>query len=231
MPTRPRRHQLRNSLIYHAYNRSNNRVPIFIKDEDYQHFLTLLREYCARFILRMYHWVIMSNHFHILFEIKNPEEISPFMAGLERAYTHYHHSRYHESGLLWQGRFKLQPVQKERYLIACGRYIERNPVRARITQAAADYHWSSASYYCTGVNDNLTYADPTYVNFGPDAGLRQSSYRQFLQNFDTEKEKMFRSCVNPVGNRSFIGKLQLSRGRYVGRRKGGYYRGIRSITC
>lgn len=60
----------------------------------------------------------MSNHYHLALELDKPEEISSFIAGLQRSYSCYHHRTYGTSGFLWQGRFKLQPVQKDIYLPA-----------------------------------------------------------------------------------------------------------------
>jgi len=174
----------------------------------------------------------MINHFHLLFRIKEPEKLSRFMAGLDRAYTHHHHNSYRGSGLLWQGRFKLQPVQKERYLLTCGRYIERNPVRAGIVSKASDYTWSSALFYCSGVYDGLTCEDPLYAGFGSTPQLRQASYTNFLQDFDMQEENAFRDWDKIAGDHAFAGKVIYREGRHIGRRKGGYCRGIRSLfTC
>ena len=132
MPSYAGKHQLSCSLLYHIYSRSNVRQPIFHEARDFSHFMRLLQHYAKAFDMSIYHWVIMSNHYHLLLEILEPEKISHCMAGLGRAYTHYYHKTYSTAGYLWQGRFKLQPIEKESYLLACGRYIERNPVRVGI---------------------------------------------------------------------------------------------------
>jgi putative transposase len=220
MPSYPRKHQLTNSLVYHVFNRSNARVPIFNLEGDCYHFIKLLKDYSNRFNLKVYHWVIMSNHYHLLFEIEEPENISKLMAGLNRAYTHYYHKAYFTAGFLWQGRFKMQPVQKERYLIACGRYIERNPVRANIALEAQDYQYSSAGFYCFGKSDGLTVEDPMFMQFGLEKVKRQAAYAEFLRNFDTEEERSLANLDTPQGDKSFIQKLVKEYGRYMPRRRG-----------
>jgi putative transposase len=162
----------------------------------------------------------MSNHYHLLLEIEEPENISKLMAGLNRAYTHYYHKAYLTSGFLWQGRFKLQPVQKEKYLIACGRYIERNPVRARIVLEAQDYFYSSARFYCLGQLDTITSEEPAFVEFAKEPLQRQMAYRDFLCNFDTEEESSFANLSNPQGDKEFIRRLIRDGGRYLPRRRG-----------
>jgi len=124
MPAYARKHQLGLSLVYHIYNRSNGRIPIFKKREDFIYFMELLKRYSSRFDLKIYHWVIMSNHYHLLLALEQPKQISRVMAGLSKAYSCYQHKIYFAAGFLWQGRFKLQPVQQDSYLAACGRYIE-----------------------------------------------------------------------------------------------------------
>lgn len=50
-------------------------------------------------------------------------------------------------GHLWQGRF-FSSALDEMYLWAAVRYVERNPVRAKIVDRAEDYRWSSAAGHC-----------------------------------------------------------------------------------
>lgn len=44
---------------------------------------------------------------------------------------------------LWEIRYKSSPVETERYLLACARYIELNPVRANMVARPEAYEWSS----------------------------------------------------------------------------------------
>ena len=220
MPYCARKHQLQNSLVYHVYNRSNARVAIFNSGDDYLYFIKLLIEYAARFKVNIYHWVIMPNHYHLLLELEESAKLSKFMAGLNRAYTCYHHRVYFTAGFLWQGRFKLKPIEKEQYLLACGRYIERNPVRAGMVCEAKDYSYSSAKFYCLGQADNLTKEDPCFKEFGQDIVQQRKSYAEFLLNFDTEQENYFADLNKPLGSKEFISKLVKENGRYVPKRRG-----------
>lgn len=220
MPSYPRTHQLKNSLLYHVFSRSANRITIFNQEEDYRHFLGLLKNYQIKFKLKIYHWVIMPNHYHLLLEINEPVEISKFLAGLSRAYTHYHHKNYSTSGFLWQGRFKLQPIQKERYLTACARYIECNPVRADIVAKAEDYCHSSAQFYCCGLNDGITVEDPLFLQFGNERAQRKAAYCKFLSVLDGQEEKLFIDTETPCGSKEFLKKLVKEKGRYLPRRRG-----------
>lgn len=220
MPTNSRKHQLQQSFIYHVYNRSNARIPIFNRTEDFIHFMNLLEKYSFNFALKIYHWVIMSNHYHILLELKEPKCISKVMAGLSKAYSCYYHLVYGTVGFLWQGRFKSQPVQKEFYLIACARYIERNPVRSGICSEAYEYPYSSARYYCLGDKDSITTQDPCFEAFGINMLSRSDRYRDFLRSFDQEVEKAFATLEHPAGNEVFRRSLVREHGRYTSKRSG-----------
>ena len=220
MPSCARKHQLTRSLVYHVFNRSNASLPIFREEPDFQHFMKLLREYSISFKLSVYHWAIMNNHYHLLFEVEEPETISRCMSGLARAYTHYYHRVYKTNGFLWQGRFKLQPVEKESYLFACGRYIERNPVRAGIVIEADRYPYSSARFYCLGLSDGITVEACSYKDFGVEITQRRNKYQEFLRDFNAEEETLFKNIENPAGSREFTKRLIKEHGRYMPRRRG-----------
>jgi len=220
MPAYARKHQLSNSLIYHVFNRSLNKKIIFNAQNDYFHFRKLLREYCREFKLLLYHWVIMPTHYHLLLESENPEKISKFMAGVNRAYTHYHNKVYSSSGFLWGGRFKSQAVQKERYLITCGRYIERNPVKAELINEAQAYLHSSAGFYCNGTPDDLTTEDAFYLEFGKDIETRRKAYTQFLKDFNADEEELFANLEEPLGDINFIKRLRKQNGRFMPKNEG-----------
>ena len=213
MPPRARRHQLTGSLVFHAYNRTNNRAPLFRAGEDYAYFIGLLRRYTESSLLSIYHWVLMRTHFHLLLEIADPRRISSFMAGLDRAYTHYHHRVYQTSGLLWQGRFGLQPIQIERYLLACAGYIERNPVRAHYVAHAWEYPYSSARLHCLGIPDPVTVEAPIWERFGADAAQRMAGYISYLCDSDADEERLFRANPDPAGDDDFRGRIGIIGGR------------------
>lgn len=207
MPSYARRHQLEKSLIYHIYNRSHRRERIFERKEDFEHFTDLLHRFKENFAVKIYHWVIMSNHYHLCLELDNPETISRGMSGLQKAYTHYYNRTREVRGYLWESRFKSQAVEGQKYLTVCGRYIERNPVRARMVQEASQYPYSSVGYYCLGIEDGITDADLFYDEFGDRTQDRQKGYTTYLGSFDGEEESLFREMIRPIGSQAFKARL------------------------
>lgn len=219
MPGIARKHQLAGCLLYHVYNRSNAKSTIFKDPPDKMFFKTLLVSYLGRFSAHVYHWAIMPNHYHLLLEIDDPENMSAMMAGLHLAYTKYYHRKYQSAGYLWQGRFKMQPIQKEDYLLACGRYIERNPVRKGLVHSAQEYEFSSAGFYCFGANDGVTETDCYFENFGCDEKQRREEYIQFLGGFDFRVDQNLLSG-EPLGSEEFKRKLVCKQGRFFPRGRG-----------
>lgn len=131
-------------------NRGYNREVVFAGDEDHRYFLELLDRYRQRFAVKLHHYCLMSNHFHLLVQCAEPRELSAWMAGLLRAYVYYSHRRTGFVVYLWQGRFKSPAVAIEEYFLSCARYIERNPVAAGIAAEPWSYPWSSAAAYAVG---------------------------------------------------------------------------------
>lgn len=217
MPSSARTYQLTQSLLYHIYNRGNAKKEIFHCVEDYKHFIRILTTYSLRKNLKIYHWVIMPNHYHLLAELANPKEISSVMAGIGRAYVHYYHRKYQSAGHLFQGRFKSQPIEKESYLLACGRYIERNAVVAGLSLSAQKYAFSSAAFYVYGKDDSLTKEDPLFFSFGERLSERREKYNEFLRSFNQQEEDVFDSLEYPCGSIEFQSRLIREKGVFLPR--------------
>ncbi len=129
-PRAARRWQWTEAACYHVLNRGHARETVFHDDEDRAHFLKLLARYRDRFDLRLYHYCLMDNHFHLLLQLAQADRLSRVVAGLLVSYWHPYRRRYGLVGHLFQGRFKSPAVEAETYLLSCGRYVERNPLGA-----------------------------------------------------------------------------------------------------
>lgn len=217
MPYLARTYQIGQSLLYHIYNRGNAKKDIFHDEEDYRYFVSILSAYSDKNKIKIYHWVLMPNHYHILAEFEMSKSISSVMAGMARAYVHYYHRKYQSAGHLFQGRFKSQPVEKEAYFLACGRYIERNPVSAGLSAVAEEYPFSSAPFYIYGKDDHLTREDPFLNTFGGSPAQRQGGYAQFLRNSDQGEERKFGNLEQPCGSEEFMRRIVKERGVFVRR--------------
>ncbi|MFZ1019362.1 MAG: transposase [Minisyncoccia bacterium] len=133
---------------YHIYNRGNSKQKIFLDIEDYNHFIKLLylcnsiksitcrdiskntydfdREETLVFIGA---WCLMPNHFHLLIKEKTENGISRFMQKISTAYSMYFNKKYKRTGGLFEGKFKSQYVDTDRYMKYLFSYIHLNPIK------------------------------------------------------------------------------------------------------
>jgi len=167
---------------YHVITRGNNGQPVFHGNPDFQHYLQLLSGYLEEYRLKLYHFVLMPNHVHLVLEVDLGKALSKAMLGLNLSYTWYYRKRYRYTGHLWQGRFKSLLIDRDSYLLECGRYVELNPVRAGLATSPDRYAWSSFRAYAEGVEYSfLALAHhPLYVTLGASSREQQERYRQFV---------------------------------------------------
>jgi putative transposase len=155
-PLRP----IDDGLIYHVINRGNNRQNVFRKQADFAAFLTALGELKERKPFELYGYCLLNNHFHLLLRPKG-DTISRIMQSLLVSHTQRYHRHYSSGGHVWQGRFKSPVIQSDEHLLTVLRYIEANPLRAKIVKRADDYRWSS--YQTHGLGAVAELLDPLLV--------------------------------------------------------------------
>jgi REP element-mobilizing transposase RayT len=132
--------------LYHVLSRGNGRRDIFLSDDDWSLFLSLLEELSDRFDIEIFAYVLMGNHYHILLRTLNAN-LSKAMQWFGTAYTRKFNISNHQSGHLFQGRFKSILVENDAYLLRLSCYIHRNPLRAGMVERLSEYRWSSYRYY------------------------------------------------------------------------------------
>lgn len=177
--TRPLRIELENSL-YHITARGDRRDWIYRSDSDRLTWLSLLGETCARFNFSVHAFCQMTNHFHILLETVNGE-LGRGMCHFNGTYSRYFNRAHGLVGHVFQGRYKAILCQSERYLQELARYIELNPVRARIVRNPDDWTWSS--YRATlGMVDAppWLHSDALLLRFGKNQFEARDAYRAFV---------------------------------------------------
>jgi len=123
----------------------------------------------------------MTNHIHLLAQLEQGNDLPKLMQYLLFEYSRWYRKQTNYMGYLWQGRYKSPLIESESYLLECGRYIERNPVRAGLVPDAKDYLHSSYRYYAFGETDSLVDEDPYYAYLGPDPKMRQQHYQDFVK--------------------------------------------------
>src|SRR3989338_1267021 len=178
MPRRPR--DLLDEGYYHLIARGNNRLFIFSVPGGFEMFDELLRRSKEKYEWKLFHYCLMSNHVHLLGQISTGEELPKLMQYLLFEYSRWYRKDNEYVGHLWQGRYKSELIGRESYFLECGRYIERNPVRAKVVNRFEDYLWSSYRHYAFGSADALIDDNPYYCELGNDGLSRQKNYRDYV---------------------------------------------------
>ena len=166
MPRPPR--QLVDGSYYHLIARGNNRLFVFALPEGFVHFTHLLGQAKAKYPAQLFHYCLMTNRLHLLVRMESGAELPKFMQFLLLGYSRWYRTKAEYVGHLWQGRYKSPLITQDSYFLECGRYIERNPLRAGIVERTEEYPWSSYRHYALGEQDPLLDDDPYYLHLGPE---------------------------------------------------------------
>lgn len=171
--------------IYHVFNRSIAKQPIFINQKDYQRAINVLNYYIyerprLRFshfnrlsteekykflgelksnpkILEIFAYCIMPNHVHFLLKGIKENSIQIFMGNFQHSYSKYFNIKYKRSGSLFQSRFKAVRIETDEQLIHVSRYIHLNPTSSFLIkpELLSEYNWSSFKDYMNGKVDGV----------------------------------------------------------------------------
>ena len=177
--------------VYHVTCRGNERKSIYKDDKDRKTFLEILAASSKIYNIKIYSYVLMSNHFHLLVETPLGN-LSEFMRHINITYTRTYNVRHKRAGNLYQGRYKSILVDKASYLSMLSRYIHLNPVKTKSMKGRTEnekkqylkkYKWSSLAGY-TDERKVLGFVDYTFIldEYGGDNNNGRTAYRDRIYN-------------------------------------------------
>lgn len=167
----------------HIVQRGHDRSPVFLCEKDYCYYLQNIREARGILDIEVFAYCLMTNHVHLLLmPTGRVDDVSAFMRILAGRQTRFLNTKERRSGTLWEGRFKSSLIDSEAYLMACYRYIELNPVKARMVSAPEDYRWSSYRQNAGLASDVWLDRHPVFLSLGKSSASRSSEYRALVQS-------------------------------------------------
>lgn len=203
-------------LPHHVSQWGNRRDQVFFDDDDYRAYLTLVGLAARRAGTQIWSYCLMPNHVHFIMVPDQADGLRATFADAHRRYTGRINTRLQQTGHLWQGRFS-SAVLDERHLLAAARHISLNPVRASLTESAADWPWSSTRALIEGRDDAVVVSGPMRERVG--------DFGAFLAGpEDVEAVKALRrsySTGRPVGADDWIAQLEALTARTLAPRKRG----------
>ncbi|MFW6107011.1 MAG: transposase [bacterium] len=202
---------------HHVTQRGNRRMETFFCDEDYEEYLALMAASCSRLGVEVWAYCLMPNHVHLIAVPSTADGLARAIGEAHRRYTRRINFREGWRGHLWQERFASFPMD-EVWLMRAARYIELNPVRAKLSRAPWRWKWSSAAAHAAGKNDALVKADPLLKRAG-------CGWKDFLAGgLDPDEAELLRRherTGRPLGAGRFIERLERALGRTLRRQKPG----------
>ncbi|MBV9548654.1 MAG: transposase [Alphaproteobacteria bacterium] len=201
---------------HHVTQRGNRRQKVFFGEEDYLAYRALLAESCAAARVAVWAYCLMPNHVHLILVPRDKDGLRAALADAHRRYSRAVNFRENWRGYLWQGRFASFPMD-ENYLLAAARYIELNPVRARLVERPRDWPWSSARAHLAGRDDELVQVAPLLERVG--------GWKAFLgEKLDGAAREAIRASERtgrPLGSAAFVRRLEKKLERPLARQKPG----------
>ena len=191
-------------------------METFFAEDDYRKYLYLMAEWCNRCEVQIWSYCLMPNHVHLIAVPEWEDGLRRAIGEAHRRYTRYINFQKGWKGHLWQGRFASFPMD-ERYLTCTARYIELNPVRAKLVKRPEDYKWSSAKAHLQGENDILVKVDPLSAIVGNWQDLLDTELSEEDRNSIRQHERTGR----PMGSEDFLSRLEQMTGRVLKRQKPG----------
>ncbi|MBI4739363.1 transposase [Candidatus Woesearchaeota archaeon] len=203
-------------IPHHVTQRGNRRQKTFFCDEDYRFYIDLLADHCRRFGVEIWAYCLMPNHVHLIAVPDAQDSLAQAVGETHKWYTRKINFREGWRGHLWQGRFASYALD-EQHLLACVRYIERNPVAAKIAVEPGDYPWSSARAHLLKRDDKLVKTEPLLSMI--------ENWQEFLEEpISPEQEKIMarhEQTGRPLGEHGFISRIENILGRTLRKGKPG----------
>jgi putative transposase len=205
------------NLPHHIVQRGHNRCPVFVSDHDRLVYLETLEEFRDELGIKVYAWCLMTNHVHL---VVDPGAVGANLGLLMKRLAGRHTRRINRlegrTGTAWEGRYKCSPIESDRYLLACTRYVELNPVRATMAAAPGDYRWSS--YRAKVGLEPLGWLDldPCFRALAPTLERQQSLYRDWVDaGIQATELQLIRNAVQRsqlTGSEPFALEIELRTG-------------------
>jgi putative transposase len=183
---------------YHLYNRGVNKQDIFLEPEDRFYFLSLFERHLSNedesdshkrpftkfdTEVELIAFCLMSNHFHLLCYLKEPEGLIHLMRSVMTAYTMYFNKKYRRTGGLYEGIFLASRITNDAYLWHVSRYIHLNPMDTG--QDFRQYPYSSIDYFVG--NRHASWLHPEKL---VQTASEKDQYLEFVSDYQTMHQDM-----------------------------------------
>ena len=205
----------------HVVHRGVNRAACLWEDSDREFYLGLLQEHLPGSACELHAYVLMTNHVHLLFTPYEENGAARLMKAVAQRYSQRCNRRRHRTGPLWEGRFRSSVVDSGGYSLNCHRYIEENPLRARMVGHPAEYRWSSFRANALGLPCPFLTVHRSVSLLAKDPWARRIGYRALFDTPQAEHEiELIREAIRSgaaTGSPQFVEYVAAVMGRQAPR--------------
>ena len=184
---------------HHVTQRGNYQKEIFEETNDFRQYLFYLKEYSEKYHIDILAYCLMRNHIHIIGIPHDKESLGMVFNTLTMRYSQYVNRKIKSCGHVWQGRY-FSCVMDEIHLYRAIRYVERNPVRAKMVNSALNYEWSSARIHAGMQNEG-------FIALGKSFDMSAKEWKAYLHEEDnamTDEMRLKTKRGLVVGTETFI---------------------------
>jgi putative transposase len=203
-------------MPHHVTQRGNRKQDVFLTDEDWFTYKALLAKACAKHSVECIAWCLMTNHVHLILRPATADGLRAVLASVHTTYSQRINLREKTVGHLFQGRFASYAMD-DAHLLAAIRYVENNPVKARLVDEAGDWRWSSARSHIQRKPDGLTCETELTTHY--------PHWREMLsQGWEAGADEAIESSLQaglPVGSAKWLHQLASDSGNSLIRRARG----------
>ena len=168
------------NIPQHVIQRGNNRQACFKGVSDRATYYMYLARFSKAFGVNVHAWVLMDNHSHLLVTPQEKDTLPTFMNALSEGYAQYYNAKYNRTGKLWEASYRTCLVETEPYFLECQRYIELNPVMARLVSHPDNFQWSSYGSHARGMKTRFHQPHKCYLALHHEESVRRLRYQQFV---------------------------------------------------
>jgi putative transposase len=198
-------------LPYHVTHRGNQRAAVFTAIDHYRDYLSGLERYSRRFGMEIWAYCLMPNHVHLVAVGREARSVARVIGNAHRSFSARRNRDCDVTGHLWANRY-FSTVLDETHLWAAVRYVELNPVRARLVEDAIGYRWSSARAHAGLGEPGPLHPDRPFP--GPIADW-ESWLRTGLDEASATAIRRNTSTGRPTGSPAFLEEIERRCGRPV----------------
>jgi len=211
---------------HHVVQRGHDKEAIFRGEGDRHRYTNDLRAGKTRFGCRIYAYCLMRNHVHLVIDPgEEADSLGLMMKWVSGKHAMHINRTSGRRGSLFEGRYHSSIIATDRYLLACCRYVDMNPVRAGIVGSPGDFRWSSYRKRAGMESSNWLDQDPAYQALGKSLRTRQRKYQEWmLQSIPDDRDFLMRESLRKghvTGSRECVERIFALTGQWLGPKRRG----------